>query len=88
MLTKILRYAIGRNDKIVLAYEDVTFENEYMDWYVNILMTAVTEYGTISPSWNLHLSSASDRATKLCSRISLGCYEVPTMVSGFRGPMS
>ena len=37
MLTKILRYAVGRDDKIVSAYEDVTFGNEYMDWYVDTL---------------------------------------------------
>lgn len=35
MKIKVLRYAAGRDDKIVLAYEDITFENEYMGWYVD-----------------------------------------------------
>lgn len=37
MKTKILRYAARRDDKIVAAYEDVTFENEHMGWYVDCL---------------------------------------------------
>lgn len=35
MKVKILRYAAGRDDKIVSAFEDVTFENEYTGWYVD-----------------------------------------------------
>lgn len=37
MRMKILRYAAGRDDKIVSAYEDVTFENERMGWSVDML---------------------------------------------------
>lgn len=35
MRTKILRYAAGRDDKIVSVNEEVTFENEHMGWYVD-----------------------------------------------------
>lgn len=35
MKVKILRYAAGRDDKIVSVHEDVTFENDYVGWYVD-----------------------------------------------------
>lgn len=34
MNAKVLHYAVGRDDKIVAAYKDVTFINGYVGWYV------------------------------------------------------
>ena len=33
MQVKLLRQAAGRDDRIVAAYEDVTFLNEHVGWY-------------------------------------------------------
>lgn len=33
MRVKLLRQAAGRDDRIVAAYEDVTFLNEHVGWY-------------------------------------------------------
>lgn len=35
MKVKVLHISASRDDKIVSAYEEVTFENEYMGWYVD-----------------------------------------------------
>ena len=36
MQVKLLRQAAGRDDRIVAVYEDVTFLNEHVGWYLII----------------------------------------------------
>ncbi len=73
MKLKILRYAAGRDDRIVSAYEEVTFANEHAGYY----LAAKHEYG--NSDWDeMHLV---ERIGKVCffygavSRMQL-CFEL------------
>lgn len=58
MKLKILRYATGRDDRIVSGYEDVTFANEHAGYY----LASKNEYG--NSEWDeMHVV---ERIGKVC----------------------
>ncbi|MCM1301506.1 MAG: hypothetical protein NC226_07280 [Bacteroides cellulosilyticus] len=58
MKLKILRYAAGRDDRIVSAYEEVTFANEHAGYY----LASKNEYG--NSEWDeMHVV---ERIGKVC----------------------